>query len=444
MHRIHPRFPQTPVLAVMLAAAVAISGLSTTLAAGPGNASSKKVTLNMWTIWGNDPGKKEWIDSVTQAYMKAHPNVTIKIRYFSDGAKGQLYQNLRTLFQSGGQGAPDIYTIDDRPIDHIPWQQAGWAANMKGKLDLSHFTPSFMQPLEYDNGVWGVPVEAFADLVYYNKGLFDKWGITVPPSGKLSWQQFQEVVKKAKAAGIYPMTVGAQNLSVIAEWWPFSMLMRKLGGAELAGLSTGQTKWTDPTIVKGLQFVKTTLGWFPSNVASTTTGEGYTELFTGKAAMENQGPWLIATAAASPQNGGAPKGFKLGVMQVPLVPNGKGNNDIEVGTGSGWAVSSFSKHQKTAIDFLNFASTPEWGLKWMQWSKEPTGIKVDLKSAMAKLPPILRSQLQWIDSNHNVTPAFYQRFTGQENDAVERDFSHMYSPDYTVQQMVKDLARYQK
>src|SRR5262245_39463649 len=52
------------------------------------------VTIDWWHIQNNDPGKADW-QAMADAYMKDHPNVTIKINVLENEAfKAALQTNL--------------------------------------------------------------------------------------------------------------------------------------------------------------------------------------------------------------------------------------------------------------------------------------------------------------------------------------------------------------
>src|SRR4051794_28413912 len=73
------------------------------------SSSGKPVTINWWHIANTDPLKTVWKQAADQ-YMKAHPNVTIKITVLENEAfKAKLTTNMQAgnppdIFQSWGGG----------------------------------------------------------------------------------------------------------------------------------------------------------------------------------------------------------------------------------------------------------------------------------------------------------------------------------------------------
>src|SRR3954469_19234652 len=86
------------------------------------SSSGKPVTINWWHIQNTDPMKTVWKQAADE-YMKAHPNVTIKITVLENEAfKAKLTTNMqaatpRNFSQSGGGGPlrerPDASLVKD-------------------------------------------------------------------------------------------------------------------------------------------------------------------------------------------------------------------------------------------------------------------------------------------------------------------------------------------
>src|SRR5215471_2848533 len=90
-------FLLSSLLAIMLLVLVACGGGST------GNTSGGKVTINWWHISTTDP-LKSIFQNLADQYMKAHPNVTIKITVIENEA---FKTKLNTAMQAGAP--PDIF-----------------------------------------------------------------------------------------------------------------------------------------------------------------------------------------------------------------------------------------------------------------------------------------------------------------------------------------------
>src|SRR3954451_20148631 len=102
-------------LAATAAAALLVAGCgggddsSSKSSSSSASSSGKPVTINWWHIANTDPLKTVWKQAADQ-YMKAHPNVTIKITVLENEAfKAKLTTSRRAgtrpdIFQSWGGG----------------------------------------------------------------------------------------------------------------------------------------------------------------------------------------------------------------------------------------------------------------------------------------------------------------------------------------------------
>lgn len=79
--------------------------------------------------------------------------------------------------------------------------QYGYATDMSElikthKLDLNQFNPSYSEMFKaYGGKVYFLPVQADIPLLYYNKTLFDKFGVPYPKDG-MTWEEMYDISKR--------------------------------------------------------------------------------------------------------------------------------------------------------------------------------------------------------------------------------------------------------
>ncbi|TNJ67558.1 extracellular solute-binding protein [Paenibacillus hemerocallicola] len=124
------------------------------------------------------------------------PNYTIK--YMTDTA-GNNDEKLTRLATTG--------THVDLVFASTGWLekqlfQYGYAYDMtelakKNKVDLSRFNPSYSDILgkSFGGGIYYFPVQADVPLLYYNKTLFDKFGVPYPKDG-MTWDDLYAVSRR--------------------------------------------------------------------------------------------------------------------------------------------------------------------------------------------------------------------------------------------------------
>ena len=101
-------------------------------------------------------------------------------------------------------------------------------------------------PVDSINGtVYGIPLDANPEGVYYSQDLFTKAGITTTPT---TIPELEADIAKLKAAGITPVAVGAKDAWPAAHWY-YNFALRECSQATMN--TAGQSlKFTDPCWTK--------------------------------------------------------------------------------------------------------------------------------------------------------------------------------------------------
>lgn len=303
--------------------------------------------------WALTQGSEATFRASATEWNKAHPDTKINYQYFQNDP---YKQKLRTavgagngpvLFENWGGGALADYV------------EAGKVADLTPDLDKNpewknRIFPSVLKSATVDGKVYGVPVNGVQPVViYYNKELFQKAGAEPPKT----WDDLLALVKKFKAEGIAPLSMGG------ASKWPDLMwleyLVDRVGGPEtFANIAAGKKgAWSDPAVLEAAEMIKQLVdaGGFAKGFTSVSadTGQAEAQLYTGKAAMILQGSWAYGTMAT-----GSPKfvsAGKLGWTGFPAVEGGKGDASNIVGnTANFFSVSAqaSAKEKKTAVSYL--------------------------------------------------------------------------------------------
>lgn len=149
-------------------------------------------TLTIWT-WRKQE-RPLW-----EAVSKNMKDVDIKVEVF----KGVDYNSrLRLGLQSDGgpdlfQGRPGASFIDQ-------YAKAGVIKPVGSDVDLSGISPATLGAATGSDGkVYGVPFAVQTVQIIYNKDIFDKHNLTEPKS----LEEFEQVMKTLKAAGVTPLEV---------------------------------------------------------------------------------------------------------------------------------------------------------------------------------------------------------------------------------------------
>ncbi len=328
---------------------LAVLALMVVVSVGAVSAQDKTV-IHWWSIDTADANAK-LNQSYADAFMAAHPDVTIEITVLENEA---FKAKLATVMQSGNP--PDMFQSWG---GGVLWNfaQAGLLRDITPDLTAnnnewkdSFSTQGALNLYSYDGKYYGIPYTFGAVGFWYNKDLFKKAGIDAPPA---TWDELLTDVKKLKDAGITAISIGEKDKWPGHFWWA-SLVTRIAGQEGFDAAYTRKGSFADEPFVKAGELFKqlVDLNAFQDGFL----GEGYTEesahMGNGEAAMELMGQWAPDVMKSnSTDQKGLPEGT-LGWFPFPSVDGQKGDPSDVFGGGDGFA---FGKNAPDAT--IEFAKT---------------------------------------------------------------------------------------
>ena len=337
---------------VVLAAAACSSGGSSSAsgsasAGGGASSASGPVTLTFWNNATPGPGLTYYQNAIKQ-FEAAHPGVTIKMQNIqNEDYDGKLQTALAS------NTAPDIFF--QRGGGKM---QAMVNAGQLQALNLSAADKTNIGsagPVDSINGtVYGIPLDANPEGIYYDQSLFTKAGITTTPT---TIPDLEADIAKLKAAGITPVAVGAKDAWPAAHWY-YNFALRECSQATMN--TAGQSlKFTDPCWTKAGDDLQSFLKVNPFQPGFLTTaaqvgaGSSAGLLANHKAAMELMGAWDPGTIASlTPNQKPLPD---LRWFPFPSVPGGAGDPSAMMGGFDGYSLAKNAPAQ--AWQFVEFLLT---------------------------------------------------------------------------------------
>ncbi|WEO77945.1 extracellular solute-binding protein [Cryobacterium sp. SO2] len=185
--------------AVAVATGLALSlSLAACSAAGGGSAETgtaddiaaalkEKSTI---TVWAWAPA----VEDIAKAFEKEHPNVTVKV--VNAGTGNDQYIKLQNAIKAGS-GAPDI-----AQIEYYALPQFALSDSLADLSDFgfdeyaSEYTDSTWGSVNLDGGIYALPQDSGPMAMFYNKAVFDQYGLTVPTT----WDEYIATAEKLHAA----------------------------------------------------------------------------------------------------------------------------------------------------------------------------------------------------------------------------------------------------
>jgi multiple sugar transport system substrate-binding protein len=358
------------------------------------NSAAYGVDLKWWSHWAIEDNKKFVLFEVKKRFEAKHPGNTVTITFYE---KVNMFPVLRAAF-TAGSGFPDVFYYEADVPEFIP---AGWLADMSTGIRWENMEPSakafWTRPGPGGKmSPWAIAVESASDELYYNKKMFQQLGITVPANGVFTQDQFKEVVGKCVKSGVAAFATGTSDREYPALYIPSELLLGKIGGDEVKKLVRGELSWKDPRVVEVFRYYKelVDMGAYSKAMTSMTLAESHRYFHTDqKACMFPVSSWYTGRSFVPPEKGGQPKDFELGMLNYPMMKDGKGANQKYIGYQGSLAVAAKGPNLALAMEVANTFADPEIGNLWTGKTGIQTGIKTDV--------PKIDSPIKWyIDMFH--------------------------------------------
>jgi len=335
-------------------------------------AGGRAATLTMWSNWPDEPAKKQWVTDRVDEFQKASPDCAVKLSFIP---KADEYTQAKSAVRTGQ--APDIFYMEP---DEPEFVTGGFLEPLDTYIDLANLNDWARQAWSYKGHVYAVPPEAYTIETYYNRDLMQKIGVTVPAGAQFTQDQFADMVKKAVAAGITPVSAGVGDRPFPGAFLLYEVLLHKLGIEEYGKLLDGGLSYQDPRVLSVLTWFKAQVdaGMFPKSFSTLNLGESHYYFYqTPGAVTFTIASWYSGRAFATPDKGGQPAGFPLGIMQAPAMTDGVCPACKTLSVGGSFVMFSRSKNKACAGALLKSMATVENGTKWVEQVALQSGIRSD-------------------------------------------------------------------
>ncbi|TDG00786.1 ABC transporter substrate-binding protein [Paenibacillus piri] len=332
-------------------------GAATDAAAG---AAQKPVTLTMWAGTGfkeiegyDSKNYGDWEKAKAKEFQKLYPNVTVNVEVvpFTD-----IEQKVNVAV--AGNNPPDIL------YDNIPIRISKHARNNVleeiedvVKEDKADWKESFLAMGTINNKMYALPLGSVPQVVFLNKTIFDKKGVTVPKNRTWTWNEMKDALKKVADKNTYGIAYFAKNEQ--ADQLMVNNILA--AGAQWANKDFSQYTVNSPEGVEALTFM---LGLADEGLVAPGTAtmdvNANFELFKqGKLAVMNHTSPVYADIESGKKNGAVdPSVEAYGIL--PVVKEGV-TPRLTVTGENGYAIfkQNDPDKKKMAVEFVKFLTKPE-------------------------------------------------------------------------------------
>lgn len=387
-------------LAVMLSVSLILAGCSSSGAdneanGGGGNAKEQK-TIEFLHLWpeGNSKDHYVVVQEIVSAYEDENPNVKIDVKTLSNE---QYKKKIKVLASSNK--LPDVgMTWSNGYL--TPYVEGNKFAPLNDVMEAGlkdTFVNGMVRAYSVDGKNYGIPLELNIAPIWYNKSIFEKYGLEVPKT----YDEFKNVITTLRDNGVIPIALGGKG-GWTASLWYMNIANKMAGKDVITKAINGEMSFEDPALVNAAKKFKelVDMGAFSKGAAALTDQEAKAQFMNGQAAMYCIGTWDLPNYTT---NEDVPQEFRDSVdfFNFPKI-NGNGDPKAWVGgPGVGLFVAQNSDVKKQAKDFAAFFAK-QWGEKSVTEVGAIPATKVDV-SSLDDMPELYIKALKALNNASNIT-----------------------------------------
>jgi raffinose/stachyose/melibiose transport system substrate-binding protein len=352
-------------------------------------------TIEFMHLWpeGSSAQHNKIVSDIIKDFESEHDGVTIDLEVLSNE---QYKDKLKVL--STSNELPDVGMT--------------WAAGfLEPYVDGEMFTPlddllegdlndSFVsgtaEAYEIDGSTYGLPLELNIATVFYNKAIFDQYGLEAPET----YEELQQVVKTLNENDVAPIALGNKDRWTGSLWYMY--LADRIGGAEVLTNAINRSgSFEDPALVEAAGKVQELVDMdsFVKGFNGLSDEEAKSMFMNEQAAMYLIATWDLPNYTT---NEDVPQEFRdsVGYFPFPTVEGEGDMNSFVGGPGVGLFVAEDSEVKEEAKEFASFF-VQEWGEKSVTEAGVIPATKVDAGSL--DLPDMYVDVLDDLNEATNIT-----------------------------------------
>lgn len=329
-------------LGKMAAAGVALLLTTSGLAACAATTSSDSGSTVRVIAQAGGPG--DALKAAAAEYTKEHPDTPVEVDLFD-------YDAVRERTLLGFSSGKDSY--DAIGFDYSWMKQyidSGYllslndmAAKQADLIDMPDFVPAYVNWATVDGQQYALPWFGAVYMLYYRTDLLEQAGVEVPTT----WDEYIAAAKTVQEkTGVTGTTfIGKRDDPLLDEYWSVAWSY----GAQIANEDLTTSTMDSPEAVEALKVWSQVLPYAPKDALAADWPAAAASFSAGKTAMMiNFSDTSDALIAPESQVAG-----KVGFAALPAGPTGKSTPNLG---GWGLGVSSQSKNQQAAFDFIAWAT----------------------------------------------------------------------------------------
>ncbi len=293
--------------------------------------------------WSAGPEIEALMREQLDAFEAQNPD--IKVRY--EPIPVDYLTKIQVMLAAGN--APDVFFVD---AVYAPQFMATGALlplddfMKKTGTDPDIYAPALLDAFRYEGKIYGIPKDFNTMVLYYNKALFDRFGVEYPTKD-WTWSDLEEAASKlTKTDG---RAVDNVYGLVLGKWPPRWLSLVYQNGGRVIN-DDGSLAITDPEFMEAFGFYtdlyKKGIAVMPSDVGATRERDAFGQ---GRVAMAMEGGWAIPTLFSNYPD------LDWSAVELPMGPKGRGNISFTVS----YSIPKTTKHPEAAWKLIEYLSGKE-------------------------------------------------------------------------------------
>jgi multiple sugar transport system substrate-binding protein len=297
-----------------------------------------------WSFWGADTDRDAWGVLVKNVQTK-YPNIQIDLQIADWNT---YWQKLQTQIASGG--AADIFGIQSGQ-NFVSYASRGATLSLQKYIDadsqinIKDFSPAALDGYKLNGAIGALPYDFGPLLIFYNKDIFDKYGVPYPKDN-WTWDDFVNIAKKLTKSADKIYGFGA----MADVWWNNPFILAN--GGTWFDTAKGELSVNNPKAIQAIQWVADIINVHKASptIAEQAAMGVFDRWYAGTLAMKEDGPWDLMNSKSRCK-------FKWGVAAFPLSPAGKRGSHLPGSGFAAYAKTKFPEQAYKAISVITNAAS---------------------------------------------------------------------------------------
>lgn len=288
--------------------------------------------------WPGNPDEEAAIKAAVDEFNSTHKDIQVDW----EPIPGNYIETLKTRISAGT--APDIFYVDVYFFEELARKNVLLPLDLyirKDNFDLNEYFEPLVEAFKFNNRVYGIAKDFSTLALFFNKEIFDKYGVPYP-SSEDTWFDFLDKALQLKRKGFEtPLVLSVDFNRVI----PFI-----LGAGGMLVDENLNTALDTPASKFGIKFYVDMATKYKVAVEPQEIGAGWIGEALGKekVAMAMTGPWTIGFLRGSYPN----VYKKIGVVEMPSLVK-----KVTMVYTVSWSINRNTPHRDEAWKVLKFLVT---------------------------------------------------------------------------------------